>query len=60
MQGKVRDWMDEAERINSDRPLIDFIAGIGREKLMLVQHEGTESIIGLVTIHDIARLPARL
>lgn len=57
---RVRDVMQPLKPIASDCSLIDFISSIEREKLTLVHQAGAEAIIGLVTIHDLARLPARL
>jgi hypothetical protein len=52
--------MDEdAEPIGVDQPILDFITDHRNERLRLVSDAGG-AIVGLVTIHDLARLPVRI
>jgi CBS domain-containing protein len=56
----VASAMDEdAEPIGVDQPILDFITDHRNERLRLVSDAGG-AIVGLVTIHDLARLPVRI
>ncbi|WP_431299189.1 hypothetical protein [Tabrizicola sp. BL-A-41-H6] len=57
---RVQDEMDDAEPISADLPLIDFVARAAGTRFSLVSDPAADAVVGLVTIHDLARLSARL